>query len=45
VLAVGGPQPDNRNDTIVYRSSGTQEKLAGRAAMVAGQVVIEYVNS
>ena len=33
VVALGEPQPTNRNDTIVYRSSGIDEKLAGRAVM------------
>ncbi|GAA4572722.1 hypothetical protein GCM10023176_36240 [Micromonospora coerulea] len=36
VIAVGDLQPGNRNDTIVYRSSGTQEKLDGRPVMADG---------
>lgn len=33
VIAVGDPQPGNRNDTIVYRTSGIDQKLAGRPVM------------
>src|SRR3954447_807552 len=29
VIAIGDPQPGNRNDTIVYRSSGINQQLAG----------------
>src|SRR5947199_10621879 len=36
VVALGDPQPGNRNDTIVYRSSGIDAKLAGRATMADG---------
>src|SRR3954462_8629563 len=36
VLAVGDPQPGNRNDTVVYRSSGMKDRLAGRAVMADG---------
>jgi DDE superfamily endonuclease/Helix-turn-helix of DDE superfamily endonuclease len=36
VIALGDPQPGNRNDTIVYRSSGINEHLAGRAVMADG---------
>lgn len=36
VIAVGDPQPGNRNDTIVYRTSGIQEKLDGRPVMADG---------
>lgn len=36
VIALGEPQPGNRNDTIVYRSSGINEHLAGGAVMAAG---------
>jgi hypothetical protein len=36
VLAPGEPQPGNRNDTIVYRSSGINTTLAGRAVMADG---------
>src|SRR3954447_6167875 len=36
VLAVGDPQPGNRNDTIVYRSSGINQQLAGREVMADG---------
>src|SRR6266536_2538840 len=48
VVALGDPQPGNRNDTIVYRSSGINAKLAGRATMADGayrgnpEVVIPY---
>ncbi|MEH1056925.1 hypothetical protein V6U89_17195 [Micromonospora sp. CPCC 206171] len=30
VIAVAGPQPGNRNDTIVYRTPGIDPKLDGR---------------
>jgi hypothetical protein len=36
VIAVGDPQPGNRNDTIVYRTSGIAEKLDGRPVMADG---------
>ena len=36
VIALGDPQPGNRNDTIVYRSSGISQKLAGREVMADG---------
>jgi hypothetical protein len=36
VIALGEPQPGNRNDTIVYRSSGINNTLAGRAVMADG---------
>jgi hypothetical protein len=45
---LGDPQPGNRNDTIVYRSSGINQKLAGRPTMADGayrgnpEVVIAY---
>jgi hypothetical protein len=48
VIALGEPQPGNRNDTIVYRSSGIAAKLAGRAVMADGayrgnpEVIIPY---
>jgi len=48
VVALGDPQPGNRNDTIVYRASGTNAKLAGRATMADGayrgnpDVIIPY---
>src|SRR3954449_7240040 len=48
VLAVGDPQPGNRNDTIVYRSSGINQQLAGREVMADGgyrgnpEVIISY---
>jgi len=48
VIAVGDPQPGNRNDTIVYRTSGIEEKLAGRPVMADGgyrgnpEVIIPY---
>src|SRR4051812_15058132 len=48
VLAVGDPQPGNRNDTIVYRTSGINDTLAGRELMADGayrgtpEVIIPY---
>ena len=48
VIAVGDPQPGKRNDTIVYRISGIQQKLAGRPVMADGgyrgnpEVIIPY---
>jgi len=36
VIALGDPQPGNRKDTIVYRSSGINDKLAGREVMADG---------
>lgn len=48
VVALGDPQPGNRNDTIVYRTSGIQQKLAGRTVMADGayrgnpEVIIPY---
>ncbi len=36
VIALGDPQPGNRNDTIVYRSSGINTQLARRAVMADG---------
>jgi hypothetical protein len=48
VVALGDPQPGNRNDTVVYRSSGINRKLAGRPTMADGayrgnpEVVIPY---
>src|SRR5262245_35191376 len=48
VVALGDPQPGNRNDTIVYRHSGIDDKLAGRATMADGayrgnpEVIIPY---
>jgi hypothetical protein len=48
VVAPGDPQPGNRNDTVVYRSSGINGKLAGRAVMTDGayrgnpEVMIPY---
>lgn len=36
IIAVGDPQPGNRNDTIVYRTSGIAEKLDGRPVMADG---------
>ncbi|PSK64802.1 hypothetical protein B0E53_03256 [Micromonospora sp. MH33] len=36
VIAVGDPQPGNRTDTIVYRTSGIDQKLAGRPVMADG---------
>ncbi|NJP35955.1 transposase family protein, partial [Micromonospora thermarum] len=48
VIAVGDPQPGNRNDTVVYRTSGIDQKLAGRPVMADGayrgnpEVIIPY---
>ena len=48
VVALGDPQPGNRNDTIVYRSSGINTQLAGREVMADGgyrgnpEVIIPY---
>ena len=48
VVALGDPQPGNHNDTTVYRSSGINDKLAGRATMADGayrgnpEVIIPY---
>ncbi|MEH1055898.1 transposase family protein [Micromonospora sp. CPCC 206171] len=48
VIAVGDPQPGNRNDTIVYRTSDIDQKLAGRPVMADGgyrgnpEVIIPY---
>ncbi|GAA0569447.1 hypothetical protein GCM10010172_62270 [Paractinoplanes ferrugineus] len=48
VIALGDPQPGNRNDTIVYRTSGIEQKLAGREVMADGgyrgnpEVIIPY---
>jgi Helix-turn-helix of DDE superfamily endonuclease/Transposase DDE domain len=36
VIALGDPQPGNRNDTIVYRTSGINQQPAGRAVMADG---------
>jgi hypothetical protein len=36
VIALGDPQPGNRNDTIVYRTSGINEQLAGCDVMADG---------
>uniref|UniRef100_A8M7H3 Transposase IS4 family protein n=1 Tax=Salinispora arenicola (strain CNS-205) TaxID=391037 RepID=A8M7H3_SALAI len=36
VVALGDPQPGNRNDTIVYRTSGIDQKLAGRPVIADG---------
>ncbi|MFF0123370.1 transposase family protein [Micromonospora arida] len=36
VIAVGDPVAGNRNDTIVYRSSGIDQKLDGRPVMADG---------
>ncbi len=36
VIALGDPQPGNRNDTIVYRTSGIDQKLNGRPVMADG---------
>lgn len=48
VIAVGDPQPGNRNDTIVYRASGMKDQLTGREVMADGayrgnpEVIIPY---
>jgi hypothetical protein len=48
VIAVGDPQPGNRNDTVVYRSSGMKDRLAGRVSRADGgyrghpEVIIPY---
>jgi hypothetical protein len=48
VVALGDPQPGNRNDTVVYRSSGIDQKLAAGPTMADGayrgnpEVVIPY---
>jgi DDE superfamily endonuclease len=48
VIATGDPQPGNRNDTVVYRTSGIQQTLAGRVVMADGayrgnpEVIIPY---
>jgi hypothetical protein len=48
VIAIGDPQPGNRNDTIVYRTSGIDQKLAGRPVTADGgyrgnpEVIIPY---
>jgi DDE superfamily endonuclease/Helix-turn-helix of DDE superfamily endonuclease len=48
VVALGDPQPGNRNDTVVYRSSGIDGMLAGRPTMADGayrgnpEVIIPY---
>jgi hypothetical protein len=48
VIALGDPQPGNRNDTIVYRTSGIDQKLAGRPVIAGGgyrgnpEVIIPY---
>src|SRR3954465_15840160 len=48
VIALGDPQPGNRNVTIVYRSSGINQQLAGREVMADGgyrgnpKVIIPY---
>ncbi|ABW12526.1 transposase IS4 family protein [Parafrankia sp. EAN1pec] len=36
VIALGDPQPGNRNDTIVYQTSGIKDRLAGRPVMADG---------
>ncbi|MDI6102362.1 transposase family protein [Actinoplanes sp. NEAU-A12] len=48
VIGLGDPQPGNRNGTIVYRSSGINEQLAGCEVMADGayrgnpEVIIPY---
>ncbi len=36
VIATGDPQPGNRTDCTVYRTSGTDQQLAGRPEMTDG---------
>jgi len=36
VIATGDPQPGNRNDCTVYRTSGIDNALAGRPVMADG---------
>ncbi len=36
VIALGDPQPGNRNDTIVYQTSGIKDRLTGRPVMADG---------
>jgi hypothetical protein len=36
VIAVGDPQPGNRNEAIVYRTTGIERKPAGREVMADG---------
>ena len=36
VIALGEPQPGNRDDTIMYHSSGINQQLAGREVMADG---------
>jgi hypothetical protein len=36
VIALGDPQPGNRHDSVVYRSSGIDKKLAGRPVLADG---------
>ncbi|MFI9643089.1 transposase family protein [Micromonospora sp. NPDC051925] len=47
VVALGDPQPGNRNDTIVYRTSGVDQRLTGRIVMAGAyrgnpEVIIPY---
>ncbi len=48
VVALGDPQPGNHHDTTVYRTSGIDQQLAGRATMADGayrghpEVIIPY---
>lgn len=48
VVAIGDPLPGNRNDTVAYRDSGINIKLAGRPVMADGayrgnpEVIIPY---
>jgi hypothetical protein len=48
VIALGDPQPGNRNDTIVYRTSGIDQRLAAYEVMADGayrgnpEVIIPY---
>ena len=36
VIALGDPQPGNRKDTVVYRTSGIDQNLAGRPVIADG---------
>lgn len=48
VIAVGDPQPGNRNDTLAYRDSGMKDQLDGRPVVADGgyqgnpDVIIPY---
>jgi hypothetical protein len=50
VIATGDPQPGNRNDCTVYRSSGVDQQLTGRPVMTDGgyqgnpEVIMPFAN-